>query len=165
MVSHILNSPAWTPTRKHGWLDVHQIASELMGLRSAIHSLGQAKHTSLVEAMSPLYDRWTAQWIEHPDLAAPFAYFLSMDSGSVLLPSGIRRIAAHLDSFSDFEWRQERLTDSLSSVVRACWKKYQHELRSDTEFWKAFLAILNTLCARNDAVALAIRSEATRRTD
>src|SRR6266850_4314957 len=165
MTSYILDSLTWTPARKHGWFHVHQIVGEVMGLPSAIQSLGQAKHTALVEAMSPLYERWAAQWIEHPDLATPFAYFLSMDSGTVLLPAGIRHLAAHLDSFSDFEWRRERLTDSLSAAVRACWKKYQNELRADPEFWKAFLAILNALCARNDALALAIRSEATRRTE
>jgi Transcriptional regulator, AbiEi antitoxin len=165
MISYILDSPTWTPARKHGWFHVHQIVGEVLGLPSAIQSLGQAKHTHLVEAMSPLYERWAAQWIEHPDLATPFAYFLSMDSGTVLLPAGIRHLAAHLDSFSDFEWRRERLTDSLSAAVRACWKKYQNELRADPEFWKAFLAILNALCARNDAIALAIRSEATRQPD
>jgi hypothetical protein len=128
-------------------------------------SLGQARHTALIQNMSSLYERWATQWIEHADLATSFAYFLSTESGIVLLPAGIRHLASHLESFSDFEWRRERLTGSLSDAVRTCWKKYAAELRSDREFWKAFLVILNALCARNDALALAIRTEATRRND
>jgi hypothetical protein len=89
-------------------------------------------------------------------------YCLSTESGSVLLPSGMRHLAEVLGSFSDFEWNQEHLTDALSAAVRVCWKKYGQQMRSDREFWKAFVTILNALCVRHDAVALQIRTEVTR---
>jgi len=44
-------------------------------------------------------------------------------------------------------------------------KSIRTKLRADSEFWKAFLAILNALCARDDALALGICSEATRSID
>jgi hypothetical protein len=50
-------------------------------------------------------------------------------------------------------------------VYSACWKSIRTKLRADSEFWKAFLAILNALCARDDALALGICSEATRGID
>ena len=162
MIKHMLDSPVWSPEWKHGWFHVHDVVAELMGIRSARASLGQAKHTRLVEGMAPLYERWTERWIKQPDLAISFAYFLSTESGSLLLPEGIRRIAAVLSSFSDYDWRRERLTDALSAAVRTCWKKYREQLRSAPEFWRAFLTVLNALCARQDAISLAIQSEATR---
>lgn len=36
------------------------------------------------------------------------------------------------------------------------------QVRSDPEFWKPFLTVLNALCARQDAVALAIQLEVAR---
>lgn len=162
MIKYMLDSSVWSPEWKHGWFHVHDVVAELMGIRSARASLGQAKHARLVEGMAPLYERWTERWLRHADLVISFAYFLSTESGSVLLPDGMRRIAVVLSSFSDYDWRRERLTDALSAAVRACWKKYREQLRSSPEFWKAFLTVLNALCARQDAVALAIHSEATR---
>ena len=165
MIAYMLDSEVWSPTWKHGWYHVEDVVAELMGIRSASQSLGQAKNASLVETMAPLYERWADRWIHRSDLATSFAYFLSTESGSVLLPSGMRWLAAVLPSFSDYDWRRERLADALSAAVRTCWKKYRDQVRSDPEFWKAFLTVLNALCARQDAVALAIQSEATRLID
>jgi hypothetical protein len=131
-----------------------------MGIRSARTSLGQAKYVPLVKAVAPAYERWMGRWIKEGDLATSLAYFLSTESGSILLPQGMRHVAAVLPSFSASEWRRERLTDALSAAVRTCWKKYRDQVRSDPDFWKAFLTVLNALCARQDAVALSIQLEA-----
>jgi hypothetical protein len=120
------------------------------------------RETGLAGAVAPLYDRWAERWIKEGDLVTSFAYFLSSESGSILIPSGIRRIAAVLPSFSDSEWGRERLTDALSAAVRTCWKKYREQVLSDPEFWKAFLTVLNALCARQDAVSLAMQLEVAR---
>jgi hypothetical protein len=162
MIKHMLDSEAWSPESKYGWFHVHDVVAELMGIRSARTSLGQAKHAPLVKAAAPLYELWSERWITEEDLATSFAYFLSTESGSILIPRGIRRIAAVLPSFSESEWRRERLTDALSAAVRTCWRKYREQVRLDPEFWKAFLTVLNALCARQDAVALAIQLEVAR---
>ena len=125
MVKHVLNSRAWSVDRKYSWFDVHNVVAELMGIRSAIRLLGKAKHAPLVEAMAPLYERWAETWMKHSDLVSSFMYFLSTESGSVLLPTGMRHLAEVLGSFSDFEWKQECLTDALSAAVRVCWTSLQ----------------------------------------
>jgi len=165
MVSHVLSSEVWSPSRKYGWFHIHNVVAEMMGIRWAKAVLGQGKYASLVKAMAPIYDQWTRMWVGYADLASSYAYFLSTESGSTLLPSGMRHLSAHVDSFSDHEWEQEHLTDALSAAVRTCWKKYEKHIRSDPGFWKAFVTVLNALCARNDALALAIRSEVIRETN
>jgi hypothetical protein len=162
MIRHMLDSQAWSPDWKYGWYHVHDVVAELMGIRSARISLGQAKYVPLVKAVAPAYERWMERWIKEGDLATSFAYFLSTESGSILIPQGMRHIAAVLPSFSDSEWRRERLTAALSAAVRTCWKKYRDQVRSDPDFWKAFLTVLNALCARQDAVALSIQLEVVR---
>jgi hypothetical protein len=162
MIKHMLDSRSWSPEWKYGWYHVHGVVAELMGIRSARTLLGQAKYVRLVEAAAPLYERWMDRWIKEGDLATSVAYFLSTESGSVLIPQGLRHIAAVLPSFSDYEWRRERLTDALSSMVRTCWKKYRGQVRSDPDFWKAFLIVLNALCALQDAMALSIQLEVAR---
>jgi hypothetical protein len=160
MIRHMLDSQTWSPDSKYGWYHVHDVVAELMGIRSARTSLGQAKYVPLVKAVAPAYERWMGRWIKEGDLATSLAYFLSTESGSILLPQGMRHVAAVLPSFSASEWRRERLTDALSAAVRTCWKKYRDQVRSDPDFWKAFLTVLNALCARQDAVALSIQLEA-----
>jgi hypothetical protein len=162
MVAHILDSPIWSPRTKYGWYYVHDIVAETMGMRSARETLGQAGRAQLVESMAPLFERWAGKWVEHADLASSFAYFLSTEGASVLLPMAMRQLAPKVDSFSDYDWSREHLADALSSAVRICWKKYRSQLTSDRDFWKAFVTILNALCARNDEMALAIRPEMTR---
>lgn len=158
----MLDSEVWSPAWKHGWYHVQDVVAELMGIRSASQLLGQRNNASLIEQMAPLYDRWAERWVGRPDLATSFAYFLSTESGSVLLPLGMRRLAAAIPTFSPYDWRRERLTEALSAAMRTFWKKFRKQVRPDPELWKAFLAVLNALCAQQDAVALAIHSEVTR---
>jgi hypothetical protein len=162
MIRHMLDSQTWSPERKYGWYHIQDVIAELMGIRSAKILLGQARYISLIEAIAPLYERWTEQWIRRADLAMSFAYFLSTESGSILIPQGVKRIAAVLPLFSDFDWSRERLKDALSSMLRTCWKKYRDHVRSDQGFWKAFLTVLNALCARQDTVALEIQLDVAR---
>jgi len=162
MISYILASPMWNPSRKFGWFHVHDVVAEAMGLRSSSQTLGDASHQELVAGMAPVYQRWAETWAGRADLTTSFAYFLTTEAGGVLLPMGYRQIAANLDSFSDYDWSRERLTDALSAAIRAGWKKYGRALQADPALWNSFLTILNALCARSDDIALAIRNEVTR---
>ena len=159
MIAYMLDSDVWSPAWTYGWYHVDEVVAELMGIRSASRSLGQAKNASLVETMAPFYDRWAQRWIDRSDLAISFAYFLSTESGSVLLPTGIRHLARVLPSFSDHDWGREHLREALSAAVRMFWKRFRAQMRSDSELWKAFVTVLNALCARQDAIALEIQSE------
>jgi hypothetical protein len=165
MAAYALDLPAWTSGRRFRRYYVHDVVGEMMGIRSSLDTLGDKSHAELVERMAPLYERWAALWVRKADLARSFAYFLATDSGSVLLPMGLRHLAAALDSYSDYDWRTDRLQDAFSAAVRTCWKKYRQRLTSDAAFWKAFVDVLNALCARGDEVALAIRAESAFRTD
>lgn len=162
MIAYVLDSEVWSPAWKHGWYHVEDVVAEMMGIRSASQLLRRGNNASLIERMAPLYERWAERWVGRPDMATSFAYFLSTESGSVLLPWGMRRLAAAIPAFSGYDWRRERLTEALSAAVRTFWKKFREQVRSDPELWKAFLVVLNALCARQDAVALAIHSEVTR---
>lgn len=162
MVSYVLDSTTWSPNRRFNSFHVHDVVAEMMGIRSAQRTLGNASHANLIERMAPLYKRWAAIWVGHADLARSFAQFLATEAGSVLLPMGLCELATRLDSFSDYDWRRDHLQDTFSSAVRACWKKNGQRLRSDGGLWKCFLAVLNELCARNDDLSLAIRLELAR---
>jgi len=164
MVAYVLDSPAWGPGSRFRRHHVHQVVGEMMGIRSALETLGDKSHADLIERMAPLYERWAALWLGEADLMRSFAYFLSTDSGSVLLPMGLRHLAQGLESYSDYDWRTDRLRDAFSAAVRTCWRRYRQQLTSDTAFWKAFVDVLNALCARGDEVALAIRTESALRT-
>jgi hypothetical protein len=162
LISYILGSPMWSRERKFGWYHVHDVVAEAMGLRSSSQTLGNASHQQLVARMARFYQQWAEIWAGRADLTTSFAYFLATEAGSELLPMGYRQIAASLNSFSDYDWSRERLTDALSAAVRAGWKKFDRGLQADPNLWNSFLTILNALCARNDDIALAIRNEVTR---
>jgi hypothetical protein len=164
MVNYVLDSPQWRPGRRYRRYHVHQVVGEMMGIRSTLETLGNKAHADLIEAVAPLYERWAGLWVKEADLARSFAYFLATDSGSTLLPMGIGHLAGALDSYSDHDWRTDHLQDAFSGVVRMAWKKYREQLTSNDVLWKAFLALLNALCARGDEVALAIRTESALKT-
>jgi hypothetical protein len=159
MVAYVLDSPAWGPDSRFRHSHVHEVVGEMMGIRSALETLGDKSHANLIERMAPSFESWAAQWVGQASLARSFAYFLATDAASLLLPMGIRQLAKALDSLSDYDWRRDRLKDAFSTAVRMGWKKYRQQLRSDPVFWAAFLAVLNALCARGDELSLAIRAE------
>jgi len=164
MVTYVLDSPAWGPGRRFRRYYVHQVVGEMMGIRSSLETLGDRSHAEQVQFMASLYERWATLWVREAALARSFAYFLATESGSALLPMGIRHLAEALDSYSDYDWRADHLKDAFSAAVRTCWKKYRQRMTSDAVLWKAFVDVLNALCARGDEVGLAIRTESALRT-
>ncbi|MBZ5501471.1 MAG: ABC transporter ATP-binding protein [Acidobacteriia bacterium] len=159
MVEFANGSTVWATKGGRNWYRLETLWSSLMGQRYGVQLLGRVEYRALLENMAPEYGRWVRAWLGHAGSAVSFAYLLASDSGSVLLPMGLPQLAKAMDSFEDYEWRQERLTDALSSAVRTAWRSCRKELQTDRNFWEAFQTILNTLCTRLDAVAVQIRSE------
>jgi hypothetical protein len=65
---------------------------------------GRKEFTDVVEAMAPAFERWAAVWLTQATAAAGFAHFLVTEAGSVLLASGVLRLAAVVSSFRKGDW-------------------------------------------------------------
>jgi hypothetical protein len=159
MIAAASELPEWAPRQERNWYRTETLWRNLMGLGYTARLLGQAEHRALVEIMMPEYLRWANAWVTHSGSAVAFAYLLASDSGSVLLLGGLPELAKAMQTFRDYEWRQERLTDALSAAVRTAWKHQKETLRTNGLYWEAFQTIVNELCTRMDSVALQIRAE------
>jgi len=109
--------------------------------------------------MAPIFERWASRWLKHASAAGWFAHFLTTESGVVLLPMGIKQLAAVIQSFEDRDWHQQGLGGIFTDALAACWRRLQNEVELQPDLRKAFLHILTELCARQIPEALHLRNK------
>lgn len=110
MVDFVLAHPRWQPRMSGYWSPAESLAADLLGLdRDSAAVLGQKRFTDVVVAMVPAFERWAAAWLPHATPAAGLAHFLVTESGSVLLPSGIKQLAGVVGSFRKDDWDRQAL--------------------------------------------------------
>src|SRR5438876_9291631 len=78
-----------------------------------------------------------------------------------LLPSGIIWLNRAVQKYSDYDWRERDLDEALAGALQACWRHANAEVASNTGLRSHFLQLLNTLCKRLSADALALRTQVT----
>ena len=84
---------------------------------------------------------------------------LRTESGRVLLPHGIKQLAATAGSLPDDDWHRHSLGGLFTEALSSCWHYLQREVESDTGLRQAFLRILAVLCARQIPEAIHLRAK------
>lgn len=136
MVAYAESLPSWSPGDGNYWSRAESLAIDLMGLhQEAAAVLGQARHRDVMTAMLPTFARWSDRWLKFATVSAWLAAFLRTESGEVLLPMGIKKLAAVVGSFSNRDWGQQGLGGLLTDALVACWRERRDELRTDLELW------------------------------
>jgi hypothetical protein len=98
--------------------------------------------------MAPTFERWGDRWLKYASAAGWFAYFLKTESGQVLLPQGIKQLAAVVESLPDRDWQHHDLGGFFTEVLSLCWKTRQTDIERDDGLRDAFFAPSNrTLCS------------------
>jgi hypothetical protein len=130
-----------------------------MGLRERARKvLGDAKSAELIQEMSSVYERWASVWLRFSSPASWFAYFLITESGTSLIPMGIKQFARVADSLEERAWQEHGLADMLAEVLSRAWKHFSKEIELQIELRSAFLQLLTILCARQVPEALHLRT-------
>lgn len=160
MAAYSETLPAWQPGEGNYWSRAESLAVDLMGLGEiGSRVLGNAKYQGLVTSMVPTYEGWGQRWLKYASVAAWFANFLRTESGRVLLPLGVKRLAAVIDTLPDRDWYHHELGSLFTDVLSLCWKHLQGDVERDDDLRKAFLSILAVLCARQIPEALHLRAK------
>jgi hypothetical protein len=159
MARYAMGLRRWQPRRPGIWNPAETISVDLMGLRKeAVAVLGQARHLDVVAGMASVFEEWTSKWLEHAMPAAWFAHFLTTESGRVLLPAGITRLATIVTAFEARDWHQHDLGALFTQVLASCWTHFRKDVEAQPELRRAFLDVLTHLCARQVPEALHLRN-------
>jgi hypothetical protein len=160
MVAYTETLPAWQRGEGNYWNRAEPLAGHLMGLsQTGIAVLGDAKYESLISSMAVTFEQWGNRWLKYASAAGWFAYFLRTESGRVLLPQGVKQLAATVGPLPDRDWHHHDLGALFTEVLSSCWKYLQKEVESDAGLREAFLRILAVLCARQIPEALHLRTK------
>jgi hypothetical protein len=130
-----------------------------MGLsEGGIAVLGDVKCKDLVGSMASTFERWGSRWLKYGSAAGWFAYFLRTESGRVLLPEGVKQLAAVAGSLEDRDWQYHGLGALFTDVLSLCWNELRDKVESDVDLRKGFLSLLAVLCARQIPEALHLKT-------
>ena len=132
---------------------------EVVGLGLVLETVAAEEYTPVIQTLAPEFERWAERWLSHSRPASHFAYFLSRPAGRALLPSGIVWLNREVQGYSKYGWEERDLPDALVGALRACWRNHRSNVIGNPELQGHFLRLLNTLCNRLNADALALRTE------
>ena len=161
MIAYSLDCPAWTPQGSYKSHLLEECSIEIMGFGFAVGITSAEEFSPVISSLAPLFQRWAERWLDRPRPAWQFAYFLSRPAGRALLPSGIIWLNRAVQNYSEYDWRERDLDEALAGALQACWKHANTEVASNTDLRSNFLQLLNTLCGRLSADALALRTHVT----
>jgi hypothetical protein len=162
MVAYAETLRAWQPGDGNYWCRAEGLAPNLMGLSEiGIKVLGDGRYKTLISSMAATFKRWGKRWLKYGSVAGWFAYFLKTESGQVLLPQGVKQLAAVVQSLPDGDWQHHGLGEFFTDVVSLCWKTRQEDIEKDADLRDAFLRLLTALAARQIPEALHLRSKAS----
>ena len=158
MVEYTKSLPAWKVGTPGFWCPAESLAVDLMGIRDAgANVLGRPEYRELVKEMAPTFYQWGEDWLTFASTATWFAHFLTTESGRVLLPQGLKQIAAVVSSFGDRDWERGSLASMLTAVLATAWKHLKSEIEYDLTLRGAFLNLLTELCSRSVPEAIHLR--------
>jgi hypothetical protein len=130
-----------------------------MGLSEVgIRVLGDAKYKAIISSMTPTFE-WGDRWLKYSSAAGWFSYFLKTESGQVLLPQGVKQLAAVVQSLPDRDWQHHDPGSIFTEVLSLCWKQRQRDVEKDASLRDAFFHLLAALCARQIPESLHLRSK------
>ena len=158
LILYSLQSPQWTGDMSRSY-QLERCAMEVMGLGLVLATVAAEEFTPVIQTLAPEFERWAERWLSHSRPASHFAYFLSRPAGRALLPSGIVWLNRAVQSFSKYGWEERDIPDALVGALRACWRNHRDSVIGNADLQGHFLQLLNTLCNRLNADALALRTQ------
>ncbi len=158
LIRYSLDAPRWTGDSAWRY-HLEGCAMEVVGLGTMLETVATEEFTSVIQTLAPEFERWAERWLCHSRPASNFAYFLSRPAGRALLPFGIVWLNRAVQNFSNYGWEESHLPDGLVRALRVCWRNHRNQVIGNPELQGHFLQLLNTLCNRLNADALALHTE------
>lgn len=165
MINYTLESPNWQREKSRIYFYLDALANESLGItgRPKMRA-GEEEFIKSVQLIRPTIEKWCAVWLKAPRCTAHFAYFLSTPAGRSLMEWGIIEIGKQLEHYSEWDWKEDNLTDGLMMGIAAC-AKYTPPQRFDEShaLRSAFNWILGRLEALHIAEAIQLRERMRQR--
>jgi hypothetical protein len=130
-----------------------------MGLGITVDLIGKEEFLPVVKSLLPQFQRWAEPFLEWPDSAKAFSYFLGKPAGRALLPNAIVWLNVAVQEYSEHDWRERDLDQALAGALRACWRHNSSEVSNNSDLRAHFIQLLNVLCNRLGEDALALRTQ------
>ena len=165
MIDYTLESPNWQREKSSLYFYLDALANESLGItgRPKMRA-GEEEFIKPVQLMRSTIEKWCAIWLKAPKCTAHFAYFLSTPAGRSLMEWSTIEIARQLEQYSEWDWKEDHLTDGLMMGLAAC-AKYVPPQRFDDNpaLNRAFNWILGRLEALHIAEAIQLRERMRQR--
>jgi hypothetical protein len=159
-IEYAFKSPAWQ--RGSGWR-VAELWHHLLGMSGPSQVLREETHAAELLGLLPLFQRWSASWLDRPDSGAEFAWFLAQPGARELRASGLLWLSDALEKYGENAWRDEKhLEERLTDLLRVSWLSLGPGFRGEAVVRAAFLNLLAKVTERGSPAALDLRDRVRR---
>ena len=160
MIQYALNSNLWRNDYfAPCYYRLDELHIQLMGLGFCAEIIGQEEYSETITGLISLYEQWAEEWLKKAYTADAFAIFLLKPAANHLIIHGLKWLAKGIKQIHQDQWKFCSLSDSLMSLLCACWEKYRSKIENTPDVKSAFSEILNLLISQNNPTAMELRDQ------
>ena len=164
MISFAWKEPGWRNTEVQHHHGPDELFRSLMGLDfTGEYYLCDSKYLPFITAMKPEYDRWAEEFLGELESAKFYARFLTSPSANSHVRDGVRRLSERVQSFSEWDWREDRhLHTALLDLLEYDWKSNSALIKRDPVVRRVFSTILKVMLDQQIPRAMELQDQIVR---
>jgi hypothetical protein len=153
MLDFAFTSPKWDNNLQKGNHYLDDLWYRLMGLDGNLLHLWNEQNVIIVTQMQDYYERWAALHLFRGYHTSTFMAFLQTPAAQNILMDGLLWLdQAASETKTGFKYEQE----ALAGLLTFCWQNHRLVLRQHSQYWDAFMRLLNHLVRQGNNLALSL---------
>ncbi len=166
MIDFAWSCENWRHSKVRSHHSDDELFRHLMGFSSFGFSYFEdVKYRPFIKEMKPEFDKWTAEFLPHPEATSYFANFLIYPSAKDHLHDGIKTLAHATSNFQESHWQDfYYLERSLLDLLEYDWKENSRLIKKDASVRRDYWTILKTMLDRQIPRAMELQDRIARST-
>ena len=164
MIDFAWSCENWRHSKVRSHHSDDELFRHLMGFSSFGYGYFEdVKFRPFIKGMKPEFDKWTDEYLPHPEASSYFAKFLTYPSAEDHLRDGIKTLAQAASDFKESHWQDYYyLERSLLDLLEYDWKENSRLIKNDARIRQDFTTILKTMLDRQIPRAMELQDRMSR---
>ncbi len=154
MFEHADSSPKWSRKKERKGYYCNEIWCSLMGFDYICMDIWSADKATIVKEMKDYFARWANRNLLYADCIKAFATFLKQPAAILIRLDGIIWLDIGCKSIDTYYWEKSDFQEKLVSLLSACWKDDENNIRNNQDVLNSFNNLLNKLVELQNQTAM-----------
>lgn len=159
ILEYAFASENWSASKGRFWFYRNKLWCELLGMNYLVSELWREDRESIITDMKPYYERWAKDFLNDPESAVFFIYFLKRPAARNLLLDALVWLNNASDKAGEafFTDRHHDVQTPLANLLELSWKRHKTAIKENAASYEAYMNLLRKLVDLQNPQAIEIQ--------